>query len=213
LNLVSPDLRDIAVLTEPLTIAQKALSQIFWMMQRCPPWLDPQTPAEEWGVRLSALVLGIGPVGLLGAMAMVSAGFTTYVYSHEILPSPRIDLVTSIGATYVSTQALTFADLAEQMDNIDVVYEAIGHSHFALEALGVLGTNGILVLTGVPGMQAFVENGPGSAHAGHGAEESGPARHSECWAGRLRIRLTKPGSFPAQLAPHGANPDRRSLSP
>ena len=121
-------------------------------MQQRPPWLDPQTPAEERGEGLSALVLGIGPVGLLGAMALVSAGFTTHVYSPELPPSPRTDLVRAIGATYVSTRALTFADLAEQMGNIDLVYEAVGHSRFALEALGVLGTNGIFVLTGVPGM-------------------------------------------------------------
>ena len=160
MNPVPPDLREIAVLTEPLTIAEKALSQITWMMQRRPPWLDPQTPAEERGRGLSALVLGIGPVGLLGAMVLASAGFTTYVYSRELPPSPRIDLVAAIGATYVSSQAATFADLAERIGNIDLVYEAVGHSHFALEALPVLGTNGIFVLTGVPGMQAFVEADP-----------------------------------------------------
>ena len=160
LTLVSPDLRDIAVLTEPLTIAEKAFGQIFWMMQQRPPWLDPLTPAEERGEGLTALVLGVGPVGLLGAMALVSAGFTTYVYSRELPPGPRTDLVRAIGATYVSTRALTFAELAEQMGNIDLVYEAVGHSHFALEALRVLGTNGIFVLTGVPGMQAFVETDP-----------------------------------------------------
>ncbi len=75
-------------------------------------------------------------------------------------PNPRIDLVTAIGATYVSTQVTTFADLAEQVGNIDLVYEAVGHSHFALEALRVLGTNGIFVLTGVPGLQAFIEANP-----------------------------------------------------
>ena len=160
MNLVPPDLREIAVLTEPLTIAEKALSQIAWMMQQRPPWLDPQTPGEERGRGLSALVLGIGPVGLLGAMALVSAGFTTYVYSREMPPNPRIDLVTAIGATYVSTQATTFADLAEQAGNIDLVYEAVGHSHFALQALRVLGTNGIFVLTGVPGLQAFIKADP-----------------------------------------------------
>jgi glucose 1-dehydrogenase len=160
LNPVPPDLRDIAVLTEPLTIAEKALSQITWMMQQRPPWLDPQTPGEERGRGLSALVLGIGPVGLLGAMVLASAGFTTYVYSRELPPSPRIDLVAAIGATYVSSQAATFADLAERIGNIDLVYEAVGHSHFALEALPVLGTNGIFVLTGVPGMQTFIEADP-----------------------------------------------------
>ena len=49
MNPVPPDLREIAVLVEPLTIAEKALSQIYWMMQQRPPWLDPQTPAQERG--------------------------------------------------------------------------------------------------------------------------------------------------------------------
>ena len=160
LSLVPPDLREIAVLTEPLTIAEKALGQITWMMQQRPPWLDPQTPSEERGRGLSALVLGIGPVGLLGAMVLASAGFTTYVYSRELPPTPRTDLVAAIGATYLSSRATTFAELAQQVGNIDLVYEAVGHSHFALEALGVLGTNGIFVLTGVPGMQAFIETDP-----------------------------------------------------
>jgi threonine dehydrogenase-like Zn-dependent dehydrogenase len=160
LNLVPPDLREIAALAEPLTIAEKALGQIFWTMQQRPPWLDPDTPGEERGQGLSALVLGIGPVGLLGAMVLATAGFTTYVYSRELPPSPRIDLVEAIGATYVSSQATTFPELAEKIGNIDLIYEAVGHSHFALEALRVLGTNGIFVLTGVPGLQAFIEADP-----------------------------------------------------
>ena len=160
MNVVPPDLRDIAVLAEPLTIAEKALAQILWMMQQRPPWTDPDTPSEERGQGLSALVLGIGPVGLLGAMVLATAGFTTYVYSRELPPSPRIDLVEAIGATYVSSQTATFGQLKEQIGNIDLIYEAVGHSHFALQALKVLGTNGIFVLTGVPGLQAFVETDP-----------------------------------------------------
>ena len=160
MTLVPPDLREIAVLAEPLTIAEKALAQIFWMMQRRPPWLDPETPSQERGSGLSALVLGIGPVGLLGAMTLAMAGFTTYVYSRELPPSPRIDLVNDIGATYVSSQTETFPDLAARIGNIDLVYEAVGHSHFALRALQVLGTNGIFVVTGVPGLQALTESDP-----------------------------------------------------
>ena len=160
MNLVPSGLREIAVLAEPLTIAEKALAQIFWTMQHRPPWLDPHTPSQERGQGLSALVLGIGPVGLLGAMTLAAAGFTTYVYSREMPPSPRIDLVTAIGATYVSAQTTTFADLAALVGNIDLIYEAAGHSHFALQALQVLGTNGIFVLTGVPGLQAFIEADP-----------------------------------------------------
>jgi glucose 1-dehydrogenase len=71
---VPPRLGELAVLTEPLTIAEKALAQVFWIMRNRPPWLDPEAPAEQRGRGLSALVLGVGPVGLLGAMALSAAG-------------------------------------------------------------------------------------------------------------------------------------------
>jgi glucose 1-dehydrogenase len=159
---VPPALADFAVLTEPLTIAEKALAQVFWLMQNRPPWLSPGTPPDQRGRGLSALVLGAGPVGLLGAMALAVAGFHTYVYSRELPPSPRTDLVTSLGATYVSSQKMTFFDLREEMGNIDLIYEAVGHSDFALAALRVLGQNGFFILTGVPGMEAFVQSDPAS---------------------------------------------------
>jgi glucose 1-dehydrogenase len=157
---VPPPLGELAVLTEPLTIAEKALAQVFWIMQNRPPWLDSQAPTEQRGRGLSALVLGVGPVGLLGAMALAAAGFRTFVYSRELAPSPRTDLVASVGATYRSSEATTFPELASEIGNIDLIYEAVGHSHFALEALQVLGINGIYILTGVPGLQAFVETDP-----------------------------------------------------
>jgi threonine dehydrogenase-like Zn-dependent dehydrogenase len=160
MNLVPIDLREVAVLVEPLTIAEKALAQVFWLMQHRPPWVGPEVPSAERGRGLKALVLGVGPVGLLGAMMLVAAGFETYVYSRELPPNPRIDLVSSIGATYLSTQTSNIEQLREQVGNIDLVYEAVGHSHFALQVLRVLGINGIFVLTGVPGLQAFIEADP-----------------------------------------------------
>jgi threonine dehydrogenase-like Zn-dependent dehydrogenase len=160
LKFVPPVLKEIAVLVETLTIAEKAMAQVFWLMQHRPPWIDPETQGAERGNGLNALVLGVGPVGLLGAMMLVSAGFKTYVYSRELPPNPRIDLVSSIGATYISTQSMNIDQLNEQIGNIDLVYEAVGHSHFALEVLRVLGINGIFVLTGVPGLQAFIEADP-----------------------------------------------------
>jgi glucose 1-dehydrogenase len=86
----------------------------------------------------------------------------TYVYSRELAPSPRTELVSAIGATYVSSQTESFSELAAEIGNVDLIYEAVGHSHFALEALRVLGQNGIYILTGVPGLQAFVQADPAS---------------------------------------------------
>ena len=159
---VPAGLEGFAVLTEPLTIAEKALAQVFWLMQHRPPWLVPDTPPHQRGRGLSALVLGVGPVGLLGAMTLALSGFRTYVYSRELPPSPRTDLVSAIGATYVSSQTTDAAEVASEIGNIDIIYEAVGHSHFALEVLRVLGHNGIYILTGVPGLQAFIEADPAS---------------------------------------------------
>ncbi len=73
LHPVAADLRDVAVLVEPLTIAEKALIEVREIQQRLHWDEGPQR----------AVVLGSGPVGLLGAMVLVNAGFETTVYSRS----------------------------------------------------------------------------------------------------------------------------------
>src|SRR6266536_1548796 len=60
LTYVPAELRDVAVLVEPLTVAVKGLTQI-WYVQKRLPWLDPKTPAGQWGAGQNAVVLGAGP--------------------------------------------------------------------------------------------------------------------------------------------------------
>ena len=48
-----------------------------------------------------------GPVGLLGAMALVNAGFETYVYSRSPKPNAKADVAEAIGARYISSAADT----------------------------------------------------------------------------------------------------------
>jgi threonine dehydrogenase-like Zn-dependent dehydrogenase len=102
-------------------------------------------------------VLGAGPVGLLGAMALAAGGFATHVYSREPEPGPKAELVKSIGARYVSALDTSIADLPEKIGNIDLVYEATGASRVSFEVMEVLGTNGVFVFTGVPGRKAPIE--------------------------------------------------------
>lgn len=83
MNLVPHYLREIAVLVEPLTIAEKAEHQLYGLMQRRPPWIDPAVSERRQGRGHTALVLGAGPVGLLGAMALRSAEFETFIYSRS----------------------------------------------------------------------------------------------------------------------------------
>jgi threonine dehydrogenase-like Zn-dependent dehydrogenase len=152
MNPVPRDLREVAVLVEPLTIAEKALIQV-WDVQARLPW----TPAAGRGQGHRAVVLGAGPVGLLGAMALVRRGFTTFVASLEPLESPNASVARAIGATYLSTSSLPLRDLPGKVGNIDLVYEATGAARASFELLEVLGTNGVFVFTGVPGRKEPIE--------------------------------------------------------
>ncbi len=153
MNVVPAELRDIAVLVEPLTIAEKALAEV-WQIQQRLPWACPRTPGAPMAHCRRAVVIGAGPVGLLGAMALVNAGFDTTVYSRGAVPNQKAALAAAIGAHYVDAEAVSVTQLAEQVGNIDLVYEAAGASQVAFEAMTVLGTNGIFTFTGVPGRKA-----------------------------------------------------------
>jgi threonine dehydrogenase-like Zn-dependent dehydrogenase len=150
MNVVPKDLRPVAVLVEPLTIAEKALLQLFELQHRL-PWDCPHTGPHGRGHCHTAVVLGAGPVGLLGAMAFAALGFETFVYSAEPENHWKVGLVSSFGATFVSAQTHSIDQLRERVGNIDFAYEATGNSRVTFDLLRVLGTNGIFVMTGVPG--------------------------------------------------------------
>ena len=156
MNVVPRTLRDVAVLVEPLTIAEKALTQI-WQVQQRLPWDCPHVTHKGRGHCHTAVVLGAGPVGLLGAMALAAVDFDVYVYSREAAPNPKSQIVAAIGGHYVSALSDSVQQLADRVGNIDVVYEATGASSISFEVLKVLGTNGIFVFTGVPGRKAPIE--------------------------------------------------------
>jgi threonine dehydrogenase-like Zn-dependent dehydrogenase len=153
---VPKTLRDIAVLVEPLTIAQKALAQVAVVQQRL-PWACPLERGAERNTCHRAVVLGAGPVGLLGAMALRHTGFDVTVYSKTPAPNDRASLVEALGGRYISSERTSVDELVEHTGPIDLVYEAVGASQLAFDVLRVLGTNGIFVFTGVPARKGPIQ--------------------------------------------------------
>jgi len=156
MNPVPADMRDVAVLVEPLTIAEKGLAQV-WNIQQRLPWGCPIVPGKAQAHCHKAVVLGAGPVGLLGAMALVNADFDTYVYAREPVPNPKAGVLELIGAKYFSAETHSLEAFAAEVGNIDLVYEATGASRLAFDMIRHLGINGIFIFTGVPGRKAPVQ--------------------------------------------------------
>lgn len=139
-------LEEVAVLVEPLSIAAKA-ADIF------------KTVHSRFGFdipRLHGLVLGAGPVGILGAMVLQAQGIETNVFSREAEDGDRAKLVRSFGANYVSAGRTPLDRLSERVGTIDVVFEAVGVPEVAFGALDPLSANGVLILTGVPAKRGAI---------------------------------------------------------
>lgn len=138
---VSPDLQDIGVLTEPLTIAEKGVREICCIQKRLP-----------WGCNHNALVIGAGPIGLLATLVLVIQKFETYIYSLESETNLRAKIADAIGATYLSAKNYDLKKIIKKIaGNIDVIFDGTGASQLAFEMLSILGNNGIFVWTGIPG--------------------------------------------------------------
>ena len=152
---VPGELRDVAVLTEPLTIAEKALRQ-YADVQRRLPWSGWKEDADLLAGR-RAVVLGAGPVGILGCMLLRLRGVETVVYSRSRKPNDKARLVEAVGAEYVSSEEEAFPDLARRIGGVDLVYEAAGASQLAFDVLPHLGANAVFVFTGVPGRKERIE--------------------------------------------------------
>jgi len=156
MNPVPQQLRDVAVLVEPLTIAEKGLAQM-WQVQQRLPWGCPIVADKGEGNCHKAVVLGAGPVGLLGAMALVNADFDTYVYAREPAPNAKSKVLEIIGAKYLSAETCSLEELTGTVGNIDLIYEATGASRLAFDMIQNLGINGVFIFTGVPGRKAPVQ--------------------------------------------------------
>ena len=140
-------LADVAVLIEPLTVVSKAAVQARAVLDRL-----PYEPGLQRG-----LVLGAGPVGLLGAMVLVAGGYDTVVYSREPEGGDKSKLVQSLGASYVSAASQPIETLAELTGKFDVIFEAVGVAVVMMAAGRLLRANGVAVLTGIPAEGAATE--------------------------------------------------------
>ena len=124
-----------AILLEPMSVVEKAIARAMAMRQ---------TEGN------SALVLGLGPIGMLSAMVLGQRGYRVRLFSLEPPEHPRVRQLRVLGIEYVS-----------RLDGTaDVIVEAAGSADLALAALRYLGPAGVFVTLGaqdVEGRFSFID--------------------------------------------------------
>jgi threonine dehydrogenase-like Zn-dependent dehydrogenase len=140
LIVVPPELEPVGVLLEPTSVVEKALRQARLIQRRIDGW-QPKT----------AVVVGAGPIGLLGMMLLRAEGFDVYTLARSPAPTAASRLVAACGAHYISTKEISIAELTSSLPNVDVIIEASGASQPVAESMQLLGNNGVLVLLSITG--------------------------------------------------------------
>ena len=146
---VPSELEPIGVLAEPLSVATKAIDESVRIQQgRMPDGLA--TPNWLYGRR--CLVAGLGPVGLLAAVALRLRG--AEVFGMDVVDSDtaRPKWLEHIGGSYVDGRKVSPEEVAKSCGGpVEMIFEATGVATLEFNLLDALGLNGIYVITGVPG--------------------------------------------------------------
>jgi len=144
-------LAEYGFLVEPISITEKAIEHA-----------EASRSAFAWDPE-SALVLGNGSLGLL-TLAMFEQRFErTYCLGRRERPDPTIDIIESLGSTYVNSNNTPVPEIPETYEAPDLIYEATGYARHPFESIEALAPNGVLAALGVPGDWTFEVDG-GALH-------------------------------------------------
>ena len=144
---IPPALAEWGFLVEPISIAEKAIEHAY-----------ASRSAFDWDPE-SALVLGNGSLGLLTVATRDDDFERIYCLGRRERPDPTIDIIESLGATYVNSNDTAVSEVPEAYESADFVFEATGHAPHAFETVEALAPNGVGALLGVSGDWEFEIDG------------------------------------------------------
>lgn len=148
----------LGVLTEPTSVGEKAIDEACHIQAARLPGVT----AGTWLQGKRALVVGIGPIGLLGAMVLRLRGAEVIGMDIVDETSIRPTLLKELGASYVDGRTVKTLDLDDTLGQIDLIFEATGVAQLEFDLIDALGVNGIYLLTGIPAGDRPVTMQPGS---------------------------------------------------
>ncbi|TCS85353.1 threonine dehydrogenase-like Zn-dependent dehydrogenase [Anseongella ginsenosidimutans] len=148
---------EIGVLTEPMSVAAKAIDEALRVQQAR---LNAFEDTDKWFRGKKALIAGIGPIGLMAAFALRLRG--AEVVGMDIVDEDtlRPEVLRQIGGKYIDGRITETRDLDEVLGQIDFVFEAAGIAKLQIQLIDTLGMNAIYLATGIPaGSRPLTVNG------------------------------------------------------
>jgi len=144
---VPAELEPVGVLTEPLSVAEKAIEEAIRVQAaRLPGPLLPR----EWLCGRRCLVAGLGPIGLLAALALRLRDATVYGLDIVDEDAACARWLVGIGGQYIDGRQTDATRLGGDVGTFDVIVDATGIAPLEFNLLDVLTFNGVYVLTGLP---------------------------------------------------------------
>jgi threonine dehydrogenase-like Zn-dependent dehydrogenase len=140
---VPADIVDLAVLTEPLTCAEKGCNEAL-ALSRARLGEDAWTAAKPPRV----LVTGMGPIGFAGVVAAVARGWSATMVGRDKPDTFRAQLVERLGGQYASFDALNMESSGVEDAGYDLLLECTGSEAVLLQAANAIRSCGVIVWLG-----------------------------------------------------------------
>jgi threonine dehydrogenase-like Zn-dependent dehydrogenase len=151
---IPPELEQVGVLAEPLSVAEKAIDEsIRLQFARLPDALA--TP--DWLQGRHCLVAGLGPIGLLAALALRLRGAEVFGLDIVDSSSARAQWLNGIGGQYVDARQVPAESVKKMLGPMELIVEATGIAALEFNLLDALALNGVYMLTGIPGGHRPIE--------------------------------------------------------
>ncbi len=145
---VPEEIAAVGVLAEPLSVAEKAIDESVRIQAAR---LPEAAATPNWLFGRRCLVAGLGPIGLLAALALRLRGAEVYGIDVVDVATVRPQWLSGIGGTYVDGRTVPPDRVERVLGGMDLVFEATGVASLEFDLLDTLGKNGVYVLTGIPG--------------------------------------------------------------
>lgn len=139
---VSPGVAEVAVLTEPLSVAEKGIHEALVVQQARlgeATWSDPPP---------RVLVTGMGPIGFAALVGCQARAWPATMWGRDDADTFRAQLAVAWGASYASEKSDSLFPADVERDGFDLILECTGSDDVMVRSAQALRSRGVMIWLG-----------------------------------------------------------------